>query len=107
MTRSDMRNAFEASEHCFDSSRDEIGYIDADTDKAACLWADAWRAAKSSPKLTAAVNHAISEALAGASEPRKNPKPGDDKWDDGYINGIKACGTVVQAAMHFALTEPK
>lgn len=54
--------------------------------------------------LVAAVNKALGEALAGAESCRGKPSMAGvrPEWDDGYVNGIKACAAVVQAAMHFA-----
>lgn len=48
--------------------------------------------------LVAAVSKAMLEGLAGATEPLEGRAPGD-RWDDGYINGFKACAAIVQAAM--------
>jgi hypothetical protein len=43
---------------------------------------------------------AIDEAITAAEQPRtQRIGPDDESWDDGYLNGIKACGTVVLAAL--------
>lgn len=59
--------------------------------------------------LVPAVNNAIQEAIRAAQKPRPSSvAPPNPQWDDGYLNGIKVCGTVVQAAMrlHPEHTQP-
>lgn len=47
-----------------------------------------------------AARHAINEAIKAAEQPRtRRLGPNDEAWDDGYLNGIKACGCVVMAAI--------
>lgn len=51
--------------------------------------------------LIAAVNKAMQEALAGAEQCRGKPSFAGvrPEWDDGYINGVKCMGMIVQASM--------
>lgn len=55
------------------------------------------------PGLTDRINKIIAECVEAASKPRKvRLTPTDDKWDDGYLNGIKVLGTCIQAALRTA-----
>ena len=58
---------------------------------------EAWtwsKACESATKAIAAAERACDEALKGATD---NPSRGE--WDDGYVEGVKACVTVVRAAL--------
>lgn len=48
------------------------------------------------------VNRAMRQALTSAEDPGEPTAGSSREWDDGYVNGIKACAAVVQVAMRRA-----